>query len=501
MLTGTNLEFYPYSGAMPNTSVPNCAISSSGIAFMAVSKGVRTPNKFSCESYFAALPPPGKDFSPPFHLKATGCVGLAGSPVFSRDGKSLAFLREKSDRELLVSTSMFIIRDISRSLDTEAIPLVDRAGKASSLYPDSVQFSTDRSALLFSASHLGRQKIFRVAITDTVFAPEQIAPSPQERGSIMDYHVVENTAGKEVCFLTRSTFVTPNWFSMLDLKTGATTDLPGLGPTRLGLSHRQISEIWYDSGDRQIHAFVLRPSTFDKTKSYPVAMLIHGGPISAWLDCFHPRWAPAVFAEQGYVVVMPNFTGSTGYSQQFRADIWGDPGGQAYRDIAAGLEYVAKALPYADTDRAVCLGGSFGGQMVLWIAGQPLAKRFQCLVAHAPFVFGSTSIYSSDVSDWYQNLFVGVDEDVDQRDLNGWVDRWDPSRRAERWSTPLLLTHGGLDSRCPVSSSIAAFTYSQKKGVDSRLLVFPDESHFILKPENWYHWFAEILAWIDKYTE
>ena len=174
-------------------------------------------------------------------------------------------------------------------------------------------------------------------------------------------------------------------------------------------------------------------------------------------------------------------------------------GGKPYRDLEACMDFVARELPYADVDRALCLGGSYGGGMVLWIAGQPLAKRFKAMMCHAPVMFGASTAYASDIPSQWQRLAGSGSDDVGN--ILAMMDRWDPSRYAQNWTTPLFLTHGGRDNRCPVQVSLAAFAQCQFRGIESKLLVFPDESHFILKPDNAYHWYREVIAWMDKFAK
>ena len=173
-------------------------------------------------------------------------------------------------------------------------------------------------------------------------------------------------------------------------------------------------------------------------------------------------------------------------------------GGRPYRDIEACMDFVAKQLPYADVERAVCLGGSYGGYLALWIAGQPLARRFKALMAHAPPMFGPHTLYATDTPDLWQKLARG--DSGSAENMLTELHRWDPARYADEWQTPLFLSHGAKDNRCSASVSLAAFTHCQLKGVESKLLIFPDENHFILKVENTYHWYKEVIAWMNRFA-
>lgn len=155
------------------------------------------------------------------------------------------------------------------------------------------------------------------------------------------------------------------------------------GGKMFGLHQSQIDEFWYTgAGDYKVHAWVVRPSNFDKSKKYPLAYLIHGGPQGAWNEGWSTRWNPAIFAEQGYVVVTPNPTGSTGYGMAFQNGIRNEWGGRPYQDLVKGFTYIEENLSYVDISRSVALGASYGGFMMNWIQGQPLGRKFKALVTH-----------------------------------------------------------------------------------------------------------------------
>jgi len=241
-----------------------------------------------------------------------------------------------------------------------------------------------------------------------------------------------------------------------------------------------------------VHAWVLRPSAFKKTQSYPLLYLIHGGPEMSWNDEWSTTWNPAIFAEEGYVVVMPNITGSVGFGQGFVEEVKGQWGGKPYVDLLNGFQYIKDNMPFIDTTRSAAWGFSFGGYMVNWMAGQALGKEFKALITEAG-VFDTTNFYSSD----------RLQEDEFQGNL--WdnranYERWNPARHAGSWKTPQLVIHGGLDLRVPISEGVAAFTILQSRGIESKFLTFPDESHWVSKPENALHWHRTVLGWINRFT-
>ena len=175
----------------------------------------------------------------------------------------------------------------------------------------------------------------------------------------------------------------------------------------------------------------------------------------------------------------------------------GDVGGRSYRDIEQCFSHIEQNLVFADMNRAVLMGGSFGGFLAFWIAGQPLAKRFKTMVSHAG-MFDVYNLYGSDIADKWRIAFGGYGKETSHlRDI---FDKWNPARHAENWITPMLIIHNDLDFRCPVSMSLAAFATLQLKGVESRFLNFPDEGHFVLKPENSLHWHQTVIDWINRFT-
>jgi len=229
-----------------------------------------------------------------------------------------------------------------------------------------------------------------------------------------------------------------------------------------------------------------------------LAYFIHGGPQGAWTDSWSTRWNPAIFAEQGYVVVAVNPTGSTGYGQKFVDAIQGEWGGKPYEDLAAGIDYLMKneGYNYIDFDHMVALGASYGGYMVNWIQGMPLGRKFKALVCHDG-VYSTLNQYSSEELWFPHHDFEG----------NIWENRegyekWDPAQKShlDNWATPQMIIHNAKDFRLPISEGIAAFNVLQVKGIPSKFLTFPDENHWVLNPANSLMWHTEIFKWIQQWA-
>jgi dipeptidyl aminopeptidase/acylaminoacyl peptidase len=247
------------------------------------------------------------------------------------------------------------------------------------------------------------------------------------------------------------------------------------------------------AGGTAIHAWVVKPAAFRDGQKYPLLYLVHGGPQGAWTDGWTFRWNAQIFAAAGYVVFMPNPRGSTGFGQQFIDEISGDWGGKPYDDLMKGADF-AETLPYVDRTRVGAAGASYGGYMMNWFLGH--TSRFKAIVSHAG-VFNLTSMYGVTEELWFPEW-----------DLKGmpWTNpdayaKWSPHTYAKNFKTPTLVTHGEIDFRVPVGEGFQLFTTLQRQGVPSRLLVFPDEGHWINKPQNsalWYHTFVE---WMDRWVK
>jgi dipeptidyl aminopeptidase/acylaminoacyl peptidase len=242
-------------------------------------------------------------------------------------------------------------------------------------------------------------------------------------------------------------------------------------------------------GDR-VQGFLVRPPDFDPNGSYPVVFLVHGGPQGAWTDNFHYRWNYNMFAAPGYVVVAINPRGSTGYGQEFTDQITMDWGGRVFTDLMAGLDHALASYPFLDRDRMAAAGASYGGYMMNWFQGR--TDRFRTIVNHDG-LFDLRSMYFATEELWFPEWEFGGPpwEGSDA------YDRWNPSANVEEWRTPMLIVHGAQDFRVPLEQGLAAFTALRRQNVPARLLVFPDEGHWVLRPANAIVWWNTIYDWLD----
>ncbi|HEV2881575.1 MAG TPA: S9 family peptidase [Pyrinomonadaceae bacterium] len=254
---------------------------------------------------------------------------------------------------------------------------------------------------------------------------------------------------------------------------------------------------WEGGGGTKIHGWLVKPANYTADKKHPLVVLIHGGPQGAWNDTWSYRWNPQIFASAGYMVFMPNPRGSIGYGQQFIDEISGDWAGKVYTDILNGVAQVS-ARPDVDKERVGAAGGSYGGYMVNWILGHndDPRVRFKALVSHAG-VFNLVSMYGVTEELWFPEWeFKGTPWDNPEL-----YTRWSPHLHAKNFKTPTLVTHGELDFRVPIGEGFQLFTYLQKQNVPSKLLYFPDEGHWIMKPQNSALWYNTVLGWFDTYLK
>ncbi len=246
-------------------------------------------------------------------------------------------------------------------------------------------------------------------------------------------------------------------------------------------------------GDK-VEGFLVKPPNFDPTKKYPVKFLLHGGPEGAWDDDWSYRWNPELFAANGYVVIMINFHGSTGYGQKFVESISGDWGGAPFEDLMKGLDYAEKTYPFIDKDRECALGASYGGYMANWVLGH--TDRFKCIVTHDG-MFNSVSAWGTTEELWFNNWeFKGTPYTNPEM-----YEKWSPRNAAKNFKTPTLVIHGQLDYRLDVSEGFQLFDTLQVMGVPSKMLYFPDEGHWVLKPQNSQLWWKTVNDWVDQWTK
>ncbi|KAH9210693.1 dipeptidyl-peptidase-like protein V precursor [Leptodontidium sp. 2 PMI_412] len=468
-------------------------ISKNGIVFVARDPKLIPAAYTKSDLYYIPLKTFEESQAPSPQLVKTGNLkGYSDSPVFSPDAKSVAFMRMQNMQYESDKPRLLLWPDITDLTNVQEFYETSDGEGRWDRRPESITWSRDGKALYVTAEEDGRTKLFKLPSSPR---SARDLPTPiVHDGTVQSVSVLPNNK----LLISSNSLVDSSIWSILDpAKPDSISIISSSfkGGKSFGISQSQVDEIWYEGSDKQkIHAWLIRPSNFDPKKKYPLAYLIHGGPQGAWTESWSVRWNPLIYAEQGYVVVTPNPTGSTGYGMALQNGIKENWGGRPYVDLVKGFEYIESHLPYVDTSRAVALGASYGGYMINWIQGHDLGRKFKALVTHDG-VFCTLNQYASE------ELFFPI------HDFGGtlWENRegyekWDPSKHTGNWSTPHMIIHNELDYRLPIGEGLAPFNVLQTRGVDSKFLTFPDENHWVLKPENSLVWHTEVLSWINKYS-
>ncbi|KAF3769284.1 dipeptidyl peptidase [Cryphonectria parasitica EP155] len=471
-------------------------IGPAGLVFVAPDPKLSPATHTKSDLYFVPLDSFTQARAPVPQLVRTGDLrGYTAAPAFSRSGRSVAFTRMRNDQYESDKPRLLLLPDIGDLANVQEFYATPDGEGGWDRRPDTMLWGPEDKELFVVAEDLGRSKVFRLPASPLAAGNALPKVVSDIEGSVSD---VKALGPEGNLLVSASSLIDSSFYTVLDPSSGShrfVSSNTRQGKT-FGLSRAQVDELWFDgAGGYKVHAWVLRPSDFDPSRKYPIALLIHGGPQSAWADAWSTRWNPAVFAEQGYIAVMPNPTGSTGYGMSLQNGIRGDWGGRPYEDLVKCHKHIAETMAdVADLDRSVALGASYGGFMINWMQGHELGRKFKALVCHDG-VFSTLNQYSSE------ELFFPIHDFGGQLWENrAGYERWDPARFTDQWATPQLVIHNELDYRLPISEGLAAFNVLQSRGVPSKLLVFPDENHWVLKPENSLVWHREVLDWINKYS-
>jgi dipeptidyl aminopeptidase/acylaminoacyl peptidase len=407
--------------------------------------------------------------------RIAGSAGFDGGPLYSPDGRMIAFrAQERAGYEA----------------DRWRLKVYDRAaGTTRTLtegfdrHVDGLAWSPDSRTVYFNAPEAGREPIFAVPA----------GGGEVKRVAEGSYGDLQASPDGRTLIASRVAMTHPAEVWRVDLGGG---DRPLTRVNEELLARFALrppeSVTFTGAAGKNVQAWLVKPPGFDAARRHPLLVMIHGGPQGAWSDAWSYRWNPQVFASAGYVVIMPNPRGSVGWGQEFVDDINGDWGGRAYEDIMKATDF-AEALPYVDKGRTVAAGASYGGYMVNWIAGH--TDRFRALVSHDG-IFDLRSMAYSTEELWFTDWEFGGPYWQSPEAY----EKWSPSSYVKGFKTPTLVVHGELDYRVPVEQAIAMFTALQRRGVPSRLLVFPDENHWVLKPANSVRWHREVLGWLEEWA-
>lgn len=356
---------------------------------------------------------------------------------------------------------------------------------------DGITLSADGRTVFFTAGTRGRSPIHSVPVD---IDPKAVTPVKTVRsgGFFSDLGVTVDGSG--LVFVS-SSLTSPAEVYYAPISGGEAVNLSKANP-QLPLSKAEEVE-WIGAANTKNHGFIVKPADFNPGRSYPLMVLIHGGPQGAWNDNWGYRWNPQIFANAGFIVFMPNPRGSTGYGQKFVNDISGDWGGKVYTDIMNGVAAVLKN-PYVDKNRIGAAGGSYGGYMVNWLLGHNNDPRFRfrVFVSHAG-VYNLESMATVTEELWFVDWeFKGTPWDNPLL-----YQKWSPHKFVKNFKTPTLVIHGELDYRVPVDQGLQLYTTLQRLNVPSKLLYYPDEGHWILKPRNSELWYRTFLEWFERHLK
>ena len=501
-LKGTKLQFPFFPSGFMNEG-GDYALSVTGILLQTLDPGLNLAWRWLYGVYHIPLTTFEEDEPPkPKRIETPDYTGSQSKPVFTLDGKVAALTVNKSRHNDISSPVAIAILHLNESKVTLLVTEDPETQKRTwDRRPGSLLFSNDSKVLYIEAADRGHNRLFKLPLDVKEGPSIQMLPIPERLshdGSVASVSTM-NRLSKDTgrLFVSMTGILESSLYALVNPASHtikAISSATNQGKL-LGFNAQQLTEITFKgAGDYDVQAFVVRPSSFDPSKKYPLALLIHGGPQAVWPDAWSTRWNYCAFAEQDYIVIAPNITGSTGFGDAFMAAVDGDWGGRPYEDLVAAVEYAEKNIDYIDTTNTVALGGSYGGYMANWIAGQPLAKKIKAIVSHDG-IFTHQSQMASDLIAYYDQDVGGTLWDKPEI-----FNKWSPSSYTGNWNTPMLIIHSDGDFRCPITEGLAAYGVLQAKGIESRFLNFPDENHFVLGRENSLKWYHTVLGWINKFT-
>ena len=400
------------------------------------------------------------------------------NPVFSPDGKTLAYLAMarpgyESDRFRI------ILRRWPGNLERVLTEDWDRS-------PSSICFSADGNTIYTTAANTGQNSLFAIDVKTgaaRTIVKEGQAGSPGIAADRIIYGLSNLSSPVELYSANRDGS---------DVRQITRINSGKIAAARIGQYEQFTFAGW---NDETVYCYVVKPIDFDPGKKYPVAFLIHGGPQGSFGNSFHYRWNPQAYAGAGYAAVMVDFHGSTGYGQAFCDSIRADWGGKPLEDLQKGLAAALKRYPWMDGDRVGALGASFGGFMINWIAGN-WPERFRCLVNHDGNLDERMAYFDTE-----ELWFPEWDHLGTPWDNPASYEKHNPVNFVKNWKTPMLVIHGAQDFRVADTQGLGTFNALQRRGIPSKLLYFPDENHWVMKPANSILWHKTVIDWLDQWLK
>jgi dipeptidyl aminopeptidase/acylaminoacyl peptidase len=443
-------------------------------------------------------------------VKVSTALGGDFNPAYSPDGKYLAW-RSQARAGYESDKFRLVVYDRSAKTVKDLLPKFEN-------WVDEFAWAPNSKKIYFTSGVGGESPLFASALDGNVQTINgygsfsDLHPSPDNATVIASRNTVQMPS--EVVIATepvtssgpKTAFKIPGMEGITAVVESETVSsanqLTSLNTELwLQLDESKLESFWFTAADKtKLQGFLIRPPAFDPAKKYPVKFLIHGGPQGAWGDDWSYRWNPELFAANGYVVIMINMRGSTGYGQTIVDGVNGDWGGKPFTDLMEGLDYAELHYPFIDKNRECALGASYGGYMANWVEGH--TNRFKCIVSHDG-MFNAESAFGTTEEDWFNIWeFRGHPWDYyGKPDAENPFRKWSPSLSAKNFHTPMLVVHGQLDYRLDVSEGFQIFDTLQLLKVPSKMLYFPDEGHWVLKPQNARLWYKTVNDWVDQWTK
>lgn len=450
--------------------------------------------------------------------------------TFSSDGNEIAFTMNP-DKNLAISTNneIFIInknslneiKKISRSAGNDNQPVYSPDGNYIAFRSMArAGFEADKQSLMFYNRSTGELRNITekldISVGEVVWSPDgkyiYYSAANEIYNSVYRFDIASGinllflkegintdlkiSADGETIFFKRQRSTMPTEIFALKTNGGGITKITNINKDLTAqIEFNEPETFWSEGAEKaKVQSIIVKPPFFDAKKKYPMIFLIHGGPQGHWSDDFHYRWNVQMFAAKGYVVVATNPRGSTGYGQKFTDDISSDWGGKVYTDLMNAYDYALANYKFIDPMNTFAAGASYGGYMINWIEGH--TERFNALVCHDG-VFNLESMWGTTEELWFPEW-----------EFNGtpWknramYERWSPHRFADNFKTPMLVVHGALDFRVAEGQAMELFSTLQRKNVPSKFLYFPDEFHFVVKPQNALLWWKTVFEWFDQYKK
>jgi dipeptidyl aminopeptidase/acylaminoacyl peptidase len=399
------------------------------------------------------------------------------NPLVSPDGKTLYYTAMKEPGSEADRFGIWAL-DLASGSKHEVDPQWDRSA-------GTLQISADGKTLYTTTDDNGQHPLFAID-----------AATGKVTTLVTDGNVGAFALGDKKILLSRDDLKRPADLYTADLKGKSLKQITHYNAKRMKAAQVGEPEFFTFKGwnNETVQGYVVKPVGYKKGKTYPVAFIIHGGPQGAMTNSWSYRWNAQTYAGQGFAVVTVNFHGSTGYGQAFTDAISGDWGGKPLEDLKAGWSAALQKYSFLDGNRACALGASYGGYMVYWMAGN-WNQPWKCFVDHDG-VFDARAMYYDTEELWFEEKENGGT----QYDHPENYERFNPINHVKDWRVPMLIVHSGHDFRIPDTQGLGAFTALQRRGIPSKLLHFPDENHWVLKPQNSVQWHETVNAWLKEWT-